>query len=229
MREIGAINEMFLGLSGIIGAGKTTAAESISRIYGLEFLPEPVEENPWLERFYAEPEKWGFHMQIFLLSRRFAGHQYSVFRTAYRGSGAVQDRTIYEDSIFVRMLQKQGLFDPLAAETYFEHFALMRHFLDEPDAIIYLDVDPKVALRRMRERDRSAEKNVELDYLIALRDEYEDYLKDITERGVRLLRLDWNEDRTTEELDHTIRELRPALEALTRGKHNRFRRSMKQL
>jgi len=229
MHEIGAINEMFIGLSGIIGAGKTTAASSIARLYGLEFLPEPVEENPWLERFYGDMKRWSFPMQIFLLIRRFSGHQYSVFSSAYRRSGVVQDRTIYEDSIFVRMLVKSGMFDALEAETYFMAFATMRHFLDEPDAIIYLDVDPAVALKRKETRGREVEKGVDLAYMTALRDEYEEYISDIAERGVRILRLDWNEDRTLEEVDEAIISLRPALEALTRGKHNRFRRSMKQL
>lgn len=229
MYEIGAIDEMFIGLSGIIGAGKTTAAGSIAKIYGLEFLPEPVEENPWLGRFYENIPRWAFPMQIFLLFRRFAGHQYSVFSSAYRRSGVVQDRTIYEDSIFVRMLLKQGLFDELEADTYFQGFALMRHFLDEPDAIIYLDVDPAVALERMRARGRDVEKGIDLKYMTALRDEYEEYLSDISGRGVRILRLEWNKNRTIEEVDEAIEDLRPALEALTRGKHNRFRRSMKQL
>ena len=114
---------MFIGISGIIGAGKSTLAQNLAKHLGYEAFNEPVKDNPYLEDFYTDMNRWGAMMQIHLLFRRFEQHQQIVWNSK---KGAVQDRTIYEDSIFARMLYEEGFIDQRDYDTYLGHFNLMK-------------------------------------------------------------------------------------------------------
>ena len=61
----------FIGISGLIGAGKSTLAGKLASAFDIPLYKEPVEENEYLTSFYENPEKYGFAMQVYLLSFRF--------------------------------------------------------------------------------------------------------------------------------------------------------------
>ena len=114
---------MFIGISGIIGVGKSTLTQDLSERLGYATYNEPVKDNPYLEDFYSDMNRWGAMMQIHLLFRRFEQHQQIVWNSE---KGAVQDRTIYEDTIFARMLHEAGFIDQRDYDTYQGHFNLMK-------------------------------------------------------------------------------------------------------
>ena len=126
-------------------------------------------------------------MQVYLLNHRFRQHQQMV----WSDKSMVQDRTIYEDVIFAKMLHDGGLMEDLDFSTYIQLFNNMTNFLHRPDLIIYLDVEPSEALRRVKKRSRSCETGLTLDYLVKLKQGYEEWLKDVEGR-IPVLRLDWN-------------------------------------
>ena len=229
---------MFLGTEGIIAAGKSEFAKRLARLMGFEYFGEPFANNPILPWFYKDIRRWGFTAQIGFLHRRFKQHQVAVFGITDENTdcqygdqwpGVVQDRTIYADSIFVRMLVKQGMMTQEEAKEYFSLFALMRHFLDVPDGIVYLDVEPDVAYERIQRRGREMEKAITLEYLIDLGDEYESFLEDIVDLGIPVHRVDWNIDRPEEEWLGAIEQEIPVIRQLRKGCKNRFRRSIRQL
>ncbi|SVE46055.1 uncharacterized protein METZ01_LOCUS498909, partial [marine metagenome] len=131
---------MFIGIAGIIGAGKTTLTQNLADHLGYDAFHEPVDENLYLSDFYKDMKRWGAMMQLHLLFKRFEQHQKIVWATE---DGAVQDRTIYEDTIFARMLHEGGFIDDRDYDTYTGHFNLMKRFLLYPDVIVYLRVDPE--------------------------------------------------------------------------------------
>ena len=182
----GSSNKL-IGISGIIGAGKSTLTESLGAIMKYNILREPVESNDYLSKFYSNMKKYSFPMQVYLLNHRFRQHQQMV----WSDSNIVQDRTIYEDVIFAKMLHEAGLMEELDFKTYVQLFNNMTNFLHRPDLIIYLDVEPEEALRRVNERSRSCEADLTLQYLVHLKKGYEEWLDDIEGR-IPVLRLDWN-------------------------------------
>ena len=186
-------NNILIGVSGIIGVGKSTLTKSLGKILDCEVLHEPVESNEYLSKFYKNISKYSFPMQIYLLNHRFRQHQQMVWSS----KNVVQDRTIYEDVIFAKMLHEDGLMESLDFQTYVGLFQNMSNFLHRPDLIIYLDVDPKEALRRVQERNRSCETSLKLDYLVKLKKGYEEWLKDVSSR-IPILYLDWNKYQKTE-------------------------------
>jgi len=192
--------QLLIGISGIIGAGKSTLTKDLASKLGYAEIREPVAENPYLPLFYKDMSKYGFAMQVFLLNKRFHQHQGMI----WSGISAVQDRTIYEDVIFAKMLHEAGDISDLDFETYKDLFSNMTNFLHRPDVIVYLDVEPKTALERITNRGRECEKGLPLDYLSDLKAGYEDWLKDIGDR-IPIVRIDWNEFQTTEHVIDAIR------------------------
>ncbi len=190
-----ASHNVIIGVSGIIGAGKSTLSEALGQALGANIFYEPVQTNKYLAMFYTDMKKYAFPMQVFLLNRRFQQHQ----QIAWSGEHAIQDRTIYEDVIFAKMLYESGDMTELDFQTYRDLYSNMTRFLHRPDLIVYLDVKPEEAINRIKIRARGCEINISVDYLNSLQNGYEEWLKDISPR-IPVLRLDWNEFLPTEEV-----------------------------
>ena len=195
----GRLQEQFIGIAGLIGAGKSTLATKLAERLGLPAYYEPVQDNEYLADFYRSPSDYAFPMQIYLLNKRFQQHQEII----WRGRGGVQDRTIYEDSIFARVLMEQGLMDQRDYETYLELFRHMSHFMCKPNLIIFLDLSPETSLERIKLRDRSVESGIELSYLRALHNAYLSFIDDIS-RTLPVIRVDWERFRSTDEVVEKI-------------------------
>jgi len=178
-----------IAISGIIGVGKSTLAKSLGESLNADVYYEPVETNDYLEHFYKDMKKYSFPMQIYLLNHRFRQHQQMVWSNK---KIIIQDRSIYEDVIFAKMLKEDGLMDELDFQTYTHLFQNMSNFLHRPDIIIYLDVAPQIALDRILKRSRCCESDITLEYLTSLKKGYEDWLDDISTRII-VIRIDWNE------------------------------------
>uniref|UniRef100_A0A6C0LW89 Deoxynucleoside kinase domain-containing protein n=1 Tax=viral metagenome TaxID=1070528 RepID=A0A6C0LW89_9ZZZZ len=190
---------MMIGVSGIIGVGKSTLVNQLGSIIDCDTFFEPVKHNLYLEKFYQDIKKYSFQMQVYLLNHRFMQHQQMVWSR----KNCIQDRTIYEDVIFAKMLKEDGLMDPLDFQTYVDLFQNMSNFLHRPDVIIYLDVEPEVALERIKQRGRECEAGITLEYLIKLKNGYEEWLSDIEGR-IPVLKLDWNTYQDTEKVCQMI-------------------------
>lgn len=193
------LQDLFIGIAGMIGAGKTTLAEAMGQHLGLPVYYEPVEDNVYLEDFYRDTARYAFATQIYLLNRRFQQHQEII----WRGGGGVQDRTIYEDAVFAKTLVRLGLMDQRDYDTYVSLFRHMSNFMCRPNVIIYLDVKPERSLERVRMRRRAVEAGLTLDYLRALYAEYESFVEDIS-RSITVIRVDWDRFHDVEEMAAAI-------------------------
>ena len=191
----------FICISGIIGAGKSTLTKNLSTELKYEPFFEPVKQNEYLEKFYKDMHKYGFSMQIYLLNKRFHDHQ----RAIWSNKNVIQDRSIYEDVIFAKMLYESKHISELDFKTYRDTFLNMTNFLHRPDLIVYLDVKPKIALERVRKRGRECEKSLSLEYLTSLKEGYEEWLE-YMEKRIKIIRIDYNEFLTTEQVKKIIEE-----------------------
>ncbi len=190
---------LFIGIAGMIGAGKSTLATALGEHLGIDVYYEPVADNEYLEDFYRDTRRYSFAMQIYLLNRRFQQHQEII----WRGRSAVQDRTIYEDSIFAKMLAESDLMDERDYRTYSELFRHMSNFMCKPNVIVYLEVSPELSLERIRQRGREVENSVSLEYLSALYRGYQAFIADIS-RVIPVIRVDYDRFATAEEMARVI-------------------------
>ena len=190
-----------IGISGIIGVGKSTLTNSLGEELGFNVIKEPVETNEYLDNFYKNMSKYSFPMQVYLLNHRFKQHQQMV----WSDNSSIQDRTIYEDVIFAKMLREANMMEELDFKTYVDLFKNMSNFLHRPDLIVYLDVEPEEALRRVNQRSRGCESGLTLNYLHDLKKGYEEWLNDIKDR-IPVIYLDWNTYQDPKEIANIIRD-----------------------
>lgn len=194
------LENLFIGIAGMIGAGKSTLATALGRHLEIDVYYEPVDNNEYLADFYRDTKRYAFATQIYLLNRRFQQHQEII----WRGRSAVQDRTIYEDSIFARMLAETGLMDERDYRTYVDLFRNMSNFMCKPNVIVYLDVSPAKSMERIAARGRDVEGGITMEYLTALHRGYRDFVTEIS-RVIPVIQVDYDRFSTVEVMAEVIR------------------------
>ena len=126
---------MHVAIAGNIGSGKTTLTTKLSKHYKWEAHYEDVENNPYLNDFYKEMQRWSFNLQVYFLNSRFR----QILNIKSSGKDFIQDRTIYEDAfIFAPNLHSMGLMSSRDFDNYQQLFSLMDSFVQGPDLLVYL-------------------------------------------------------------------------------------------
>jgi deoxyadenosine/deoxycytidine kinase len=162
----------FVAVAGNIGVGKTNLTTLLANHLGWRAYYEPVIDNPYLDDFYQDMERWSFQLQVFFLSKRFEIHRQMVSLD----EPCIQDRTIYEDKeIFAATLHGQGFMSDRDYENYVALFDAMTSFLRTPDLVVYLRASVDTLVDRIRCRGRDCERDISAAYLDALNCEYEDW------------------------------------------------------
>jgi len=166
-------SKKFIAVAGNIGSGKTTLTRMLSEHYSWEPHFEVVANNPYLSDFYGDMNRWSLQLQVFFLSKRFQAHQ-TISKSTI---SAIQDRSIYEDAhIFARALKEGGQMDDRDYENYFELYSTMTQFLTPPDLVVYVKRSVSCLKQRIKERGRTFEQNIPIDYLQLLERCYEDWI-----------------------------------------------------
>ena len=199
MAQNEGLHDLFIGIAGLIGAGKTTLAKALGEHLDLPVYFEPVADNEYLSDFYRDTARYAFQTQIYLLNRRFQQHQEII----WRGGGGVQDRTIYEDAVFAKTLVEQGLMEERDYRNYRQLFRHMSNFMCRPNVIIYLDLSPESSMQRIQQRSRDVESGISMDYLRSLHRHYEDFIADIS-RAIPVIRVCWEQYGSAEEMAQVI-------------------------
>jgi len=167
---------------GIIGSGKSSISKNLGNLLKLRVLYEPVDSNPYLEDFYKDKKRWAFAMQLHLLVVRANMQDLAaaeVISNTEDYNGVILDRGLPGDHAFARMLTRHGYIHEREYETYKLFYLNRTNTLKPPSIMLFLDVEPEVAMRRIKERARGAESGMTIDYLKELRDEYYDLMVEL--------------------------------------------------
>jgi deoxyadenosine/deoxycytidine kinase len=180
---------LHVAVSGNIGAGKTTLTGLLSKHYGWDAHFEDADDNPYMNDFYAEMQRWSFNMQIYFLNNRF--NQVLDIRDGKKG--VIQDRTIYEDAyIFAPNLHSMGLMTTRDFETYFSLFNLLDKFVQPPDLLVYLRASVPRLVSQIQNRGREYEEAIRLDYLKRLNERYEAWISTYDKGKLLIIDVDSN-------------------------------------
>ena len=164
---------MHIAIAGNIGSGKTTLTTKISKHYKWKAHYEDVENNPYLNDFYKDMQRWSFNLQVYFLNSRFR----QIISIKESGEKYIQDRTIYEDAkIFAPNLHSMGLMSTRDYENYIEIFNLMNNLIEGPDLLIYLRTSVSKLVEQIQKRGRDYENSIRLDYLTRLNERYEAWI-----------------------------------------------------
>lgn len=159
-------------VEGTVGAGKTTLIKVLSERLGLKPLFELTDEKlvDLLSHFYVDPAKWGFHLQIYFLTKRF-----QQMELAKRIGDVVMDRCIFCDHIFPTVLLRRGEMDQLEYDIYKGVLQEFLRYSVPPQLMIYLRCSTGTAIERIKKRGREWELSIDEEYWYALNEEYERY------------------------------------------------------
>lgn len=164
---------MHVAIAGNIGAGKTTLTKLLAKHYRWTPQFEDVLENPYLEDFYTDMERWSFNLQVYFLNSRFR----QVLEIRESGKKIIQDRTIYEDAnIFAPNLHSMGLLSQRDFDNYSSLFDLMEQLVAPPDLLIYLRSSISNLVSQIHKRGRDYENTISIDYLSRLNERYEAWI-----------------------------------------------------
>ncbi|MGA0276955.1 MAG: deoxynucleoside kinase [Candidatus Kariarchaeum pelagius] len=226
-------NKPIIVVEGIIGAGKTTLTQILEKELDLKAFYEPVDANLYLKEFYAEeariraggekPNKYAFPMQMELMYQRFAMHKSASWEVALfnENKGVIIDRSIFGDRVFAKLLTKYGNIEPIMWDTYQKTFFILSQDFMPPQYMIYLDTPVKTAWIRARGdagRNREQETPMENDdfynYLIDLKQEHENLIKEIEDglhswsKYIEIIRVPWENNLDPEEVSPVIKDIK---------------------
>jgi deoxyadenosine/deoxycytidine kinase len=177
-------------IAGTVGVGKSTMTNALADALRFRTSFEKVDTNPYLDKFYADFERWSFHLQIYFLAERFK-EQKRIFEY---GGGFIQDRSIYEDTgIFAKMHYEKGTMSPVDYETYKSLFdaMVMTPYFPHPDLLIYLEGSLDDILERIKLRGRPMEQQTPISYWEEMHGRYENWINNFN--ACPVLRLNIND------------------------------------
>lgn len=161
-------------IAGNIGVGKSTLVGILAEEFGWQPYYELVADHPYLDDYYADRERWGFHSQIWFLTQRYEQQQ----EIADTPVSVCQDRSIYEDyEVFVKGLLEQAIFSHRDFRTYRKLFNALTRAITPPTLLVYLNASVPTLVSRINSRARSYEQSIPIDYLDQLNRRYDEWVR----------------------------------------------------
>ena len=156
----------YIVVEGPIGVGKTTLANRLAKSFGSDLLLEGADENPFLEKFYDDPNAAALPTQLFFLLQR--ARQLKEMKQADMFNPVrVADFLIEKDRLFAELT-----LDSDELDLYEQVYASMTIDVPRPDLVVYLQAPVEVLLERIQKRGLKHERFIEAAYLQRLCDSY---------------------------------------------------------
>lgn len=155
-----------IAIEGAIGAGKTTLAQMVAENLGGRLVLERFEENPFLPKFYEDPERYSFQTQIFFLLSRYKQQQ-EFFQADLFHDFVVTDYIFEKDKIFAYLTladEELKLYETL--------LAAIEKNIPTPDLVVYLQCSVERLMSNIRSRGRKIEENMSEEYIRDLNEAY---------------------------------------------------------
>ena len=166
------MNYHFVTIEGNIGAGKTTLAHLLSKHYNARLVLEQFADNPFLAKFYENPQQNAFPLELFFMAER-----YKQLKELLHTKDLFQHTTI-SDYIFTKCLlfAKVNLPDEEFL-LYQRLFDIIHQQLIQPDILIYLHAPVNKLQASIRKRGRAYEQSIPDSYLFDIQQTYIHYIK----------------------------------------------------
>ena len=166
------MNYHFITVEGNIGAGKTTLTHLLAKHYNARLILEEFADNPFLAKFYENPQQYAFPLELFFMAER-----YKQLKELIHTKDLFQNITV-SDYLFTKCLLFAKINLPEEEfRLYQKLFDIIYQQLTQPDILIYLHVPVKQLQQNIKKRNRSYEQSIPDDYLFNLQLTYTQYIK----------------------------------------------------
>jgi deoxyadenosine/deoxycytidine kinase len=162
----------FITVEGNIGAGKTTLSHLLSKHFNARLVLEEFADNPFLAKFYEQPQQYAFPVELFFMAERYKQLKDMVHSKDLFQSITVSDYLFTKCLLFAKVNLPEEEF-----RLYQKLFDIIHQQLVFPDIIIYLHAPVQKLQQNIRKRNRSYELNIPDEYLFSLQETYTSYIK----------------------------------------------------
>jgi len=173
----------YLVIEGNIGAGKTSLASMLARETGSRLILEEFSDNPFLARFYEDPARYAFQLELSFLAERYQQIKTELGHPDLFGQPVISDYFLAKSFIFSKHNLKDDemkLFEKL--------FSIINLQVPKPELYVYLHVPVKKLLENIELRGRSYEKNIRPEYLKEIQEGYFGFFK--SQRELKIVVID---------------------------------------
>ena len=175
----------FIAIEGNIGAGKTSLATRMAEEFNARLILEQFEDNTFLPKFYQDPSKYAFPLELTFLAERYQQLKDKLANRDLFNPFTISDYYIYKSEIFAKKTLPDDEF-----ALYSRLFHIINSTLPKPDLLVYLYVEVPRLKKNITTRGRDYEQNIEHEYLERIQSGYFDFIKQ--QQDLRILILDIN-------------------------------------
>jgi deoxyguanosine kinase len=162
----------YIVIEGNIGAGKTSLATKLADETNSKLVLEQFAENPFLPKFYKEPERYAFPVELTFLADRYQQLKNEINPRDLFQTKTISDYYFVKSLIFSRKTLKDDEYS-----LYKRLFDIIQQQLTKPDIYVYLHVTPERLQKNIRMRGRSYELDISIEYLEQIQKSYFDFIK----------------------------------------------------
>ena len=172
----------YVVIEGNIGSGKTTLSKLLAERWGSRLMLEEFKDNPFLPKFYENPEQHGFALELSFLAERYHQKRDELNKTDLFKPGIVCDYSFAKSLVFAKINLDEDEFG-----LYQSLFHIIHGRLAKPDLLVYLHCSAEKSLRQIKKRGRPFEQEISLDYLEKINSGYLDFFKQNSNTKIILL------------------------------------------
>ena len=175
-------NQNYIAIEGNIGAGKTSLAHKIAHDFNAKLILERFADNPFLPKFYEEPQRYAFTLEMSFLADRYQQISDDLSQLDLFKDFMVSDYDIYKSLIFSKITLPEDEF-----KLYRKLFYLMYKDIAKPDLYVYLYQNTERLQENIKKRGRDYEQNIDSEYLEKINSGYLEFLKNQSELNVKII------------------------------------------
>lgn len=190
-----AIPYGYVSIEGNIGAGKTSLATRLAEKHEARLVLEEFAENPFLEHFYKQPDRYAFPVELSFLAERFSQLKEELMNRNLFQSVVMSDYFINKSYIFAKANLGEDEF-----ELFMQLFRIVESNLPKPDLLVYLYLPEERLLANIKKRGRSYEQEIKAKYLRSIEKSYFTFMRQ--HKKMRTLIIDTSEVDFVNNEDH---------------------------
>ncbi|MGZ3838310.1 MAG: deoxynucleoside kinase [Flavisolibacter sp.] len=162
----------FITIEGNIGAGKTTLANLLSKHFNARLVLEQFADNPFLPKFYENPQQFAFPLELFFMAERFKQLKELIQQKDLFQNITITDYLFTKCLLFAKINLSEDEF-----RLYQRLFDIMYQQLVQPEILIYLHAPVTKLQQNIKKRNRPYEQKIPDDYLFSIQETYTHYIK----------------------------------------------------
>lgn len=172
----------YIAIEGNIGAGKTSLATKLAQDFNSKLILERFKDNPFLPKFYEEPSRFAFPLEMSFLADRYQQLLEDIAQYDLFNDTVIADYDAYKSLIFAKVTLQDEEYN-----LYRKLYHLMHKELAKPDIYIYLFQNTERLLENIKMRGRDYEKSIQAQYLKKINTGYLEYIKTLPQEKVKII------------------------------------------